>query len=138
MPDFEILEHTADIGIRVHGDTVAALFAAAALSLQSVSLHASSIDSIELFEVSVTGEDREALLVNWLNEIIYLLDGKRVAIGRIHVKSLTDFEVIAAVWVEPLNLERHHVQLVVKAATYHQLKIFEHENGWTAEIFLDI
>jgi SHS2 domain-containing protein len=144
LPEFEILEHTADIGLRVQADSLTALFAAAVLALQSISLDAALVEPQNRYELSASGEDLEALLVNWLNEIIFFLDGRRVALGRIEVAALElepskDFEIHAAAWGEPLDAVRHPMHLVVKAATYHQLKIVRHEEtGWTAEIFLDI
>jgi len=138
VPAFEILEHTADIGIRVHAPSWEDLFSASALALQSVYLHATTIEPRNEYAMSASGEDREALLVNWLNEMIYLLDGRRVVVSRIDVTAPDEFAIQANAWGEPLDSERHHIQLIVKAATYHELKIVRQEAGWMAEVFLDI
>ncbi len=138
MPDFEILEHTADVGIRVHASSWEDLFSAAALALQSVYLEPATIEPRNVYAMSASGEDGEALLVNWLNEMIYLLDGRRVAVARIDVTAPDESHIEAKAWGEPLDSERHRVQLIVKAATYHQLKLVPQGTGWVADVFLDI
>jgi SHS2 domain-containing protein len=138
VPSFEILEHTADIGLRVHAPSLEEMFSTAALALQSLFLDAAVVEPRNRYPMRASGEDPEALLVNWLNEMIYLLDGKRVAAARIEVTALHDSAIEANAWGEPIDRERHHTHLAVKAATYHQLKIVQQKTGWLAEVFLDI
>ena len=138
MPDFEILEHTADIGVRAFGSTLADLFVSAALGVQSIALESDRINPAESYEVNATGEDTESLLVNWLNEVIYFLDAKRIAFARFDIKTFSDHEIAAQAWGEPFNAERHDFQITVKAATWHQLKISYEQDRWVAEVYLDI
>jgi SHS2 domain-containing protein len=135
---FEILEHTADIGIRATAPTLEDLFAAAAMALQTIAIECAAARPGTLYPMAASGEDLESLLVNWLNEVVYFIDGRRVVLSRFDVKSVTDTEVIAEAWGEPQDPARHPMQLVVKAATYHQLKIARQEAGWTADVYLDI
>jgi SHS2 domain-containing protein len=137
MP-FEILEHTADIGVRAVGRTLSELFENAAVGVQSIALDPQAVLPQTAFPLLASGEDREALLVNWLNEIIYYLDGKRIAFARFQVQQITDTGITAQGWGEPRDRERHPERLVVKAATYHQLKIEQRESRWIADVFLDI
>jgi SHS2 domain-containing protein len=76
--------------------------------------------------------------VNWLNEIVFYLDGKRVALARVHVETLTPTAVTGHAWGEPRDPQRHPARLVVKAATYHQLSIGVHDGYWRAEVYLDV
>lgn len=135
---FEILEHTADLGIRVAAATLPELFAAAAEALVSVVLDPARIEQKHEYTIEATGEDFEALLVNWLNEIVYLLDGARVAPARIVVDELQGSCISGRAFGEARDIERHPHRIMVKAATYHQLRL-EHAAGqWKADIFLDV
>ncbi len=135
---FEFLEHTADIGIRARGATLAELFQNAALGLEAVALDIESVEARNEYRLSAAGEDLESTLINWLNEIVYLLDGRRVALARIAVEEITTTKVTGRGWGEPRDLARHSVALVVKAATYHQLRIEREAGDWVAEFYLDI
>ncbi len=135
---FEILDHTADIGLRAGGETLSDLFTNAALGLQSIALDMARVKPATSYALSATGEDTQALLVNWLNEIIYFLDGERVAFSRFDIEELTDGSITAQGWGGPRDPVKHPARLVVKAATYHQLTLTHDAHGWTAEVFFDI
>ena len=136
--NYEVLEHTADIGIRAWGRTLAELFENAALAVESVAVELERVEPRIVYTISASGEDRESLLVNWLNEIVYYLDGRRLAISRFRVDSLSETHVAGHGWGEPRDSERHLPRIVVKAATYHQLRISEEDQRWVAEVYLDI
>lgn len=135
---FEILEHTADIGIRVWGNSLAELFVEAAMALQAVALEPDQVEPRETYALEATGEDREALLVNWLNEIVWCLDGRRVALARIEIQELSDERLTAQAYGEVRDPVRHPPRLVVKAATWHQLELVEKAGHWRADVYLDI
>ncbi len=137
-PAFEILDHTADIGLRAYGATLSELFINSALGLESIALDSNGLQPSHSYALSATAEDTEALLVNWLNEIVYFIDGKRVAFARFDITEITDRLVTAQGWGEPRDPIRHPARLVVKAATYHQLALTQTAQGWTAEVFFDI
>ena len=68
--------------------------------------------------------DRESLLVDWLNEVLYWFDGKRIAFREFRVTRLERPAPLQAIGMgEPRDPERHRARLIVKAVTYHQLKI---------------
>ncbi|MCC6587337.1 MAG: archease [Bryobacterales bacterium] len=138
MRGFEVLEHTADVGLRAWGDSLADMFVEAALGLEDLALDRSGIEEREQYPLEATGEDLEALLVNWLNEIVYCLDGKRVAISRIAVETMTENRIVAVAWGEQRDNRRHEPKLVIKAATFHQLRIASSQGQWSAEVYLDI
>ncbi len=135
---FEILEHTADIGVRAFGRTLEELFGNAALGVESIALDVTGVQPKEEYRLSASGEDIEALLVNWLNEIIFYLDARHVAVSRFHFDNCSETEVAAIGWGEVRDPKRHPPRLVVKAATYHQLKIARQNGNYVAEVYLDI
>lgn len=135
---FDILEHTADVGFRAFGDSLSELFVNAALALESIALDIEAVQPRFEYPLAAEGEDRESLLINWLNEIVYYMDGERVAMSRFEILELTPAQIRAKGWGEPRDRDRHHARIVVKAATYHQLEIAEQDGHWTAQVFLDI
>src|SRR2546423_8098858 len=138
MHSIEILKHTADIGIRARADTMEELFAGAAMGLESIALELEEIEPRHTYSMSAVGEDSQSLLVNWLNEVIYYLDGKRIVMARFDIERLNEEAIVAHGWGEPWDPKRHRTRLVVKAATYHQLKIARDGGQWGAEVYLDI
>ena len=153
--DFEILEHPADIGFRAFGRTLPELFANAALAMLSIAADPAAAEPRAEYALAAESGDRESLLVDWLNEVLYWFDGKRIAFRSFRV---TEFRcgtglpacpgqagrpapptAIAAVGAgEPRDPERHRARLIVKAVTYHQLKIEPRGGVWLAEVYLDI
>jgi SHS2 domain-containing protein len=136
--DFELLEHPADIGFRAFGASIEELFANCARALVFIILDASNIHSAQRVPFSADGSDYESLLVNWLNEVLYHVDGKRVVFGQFDISRLTETCIECIATGEPRDPSKHPPRLVVKAVTYHQLKVQQTENGWIAEVYVDV
>lgn len=139
---FEILEHTADIGLRAEGATAEEAFASAAEGLVAIAMEVENIQSAETRIVSAAGDDWESLAVNFLNEVLYTLDAARFAACRFEItrieESADGFRIEARAWGEPRDPVRHRPRLVVKGVTWHQLKVSPTPGRWTIEVFLDI
>lgn len=134
---FEVLEHTADIGFRAWGDSWADLLASSAMALVSIYLDPETVQPERAESVDLAAEDRETFLVSWLNEVLYLVDGRGFAIHHVEVIEAQSLRVRAKLWGED-RTERHPAKLIVKGVTYHQLKIHENDARWWCEVYLDI
>jgi SHS2 domain-containing protein len=135
---YEVLEHAADVGFRAHAPTLPQLFASAAEALVGIAMETDEIEQRETYSLRAEGESLEALLVNWLSEVLYYLDGRRLAMRSFQVKELTSDRVSGEAAGEPRDLTRQPAKLVVKGVTYHQLKIAQDALGWFCEVFLDV
>ena len=135
---FEILEHTADTGFRAWGSAPAELFENAALAMLSIAAETDRVDVREQITVETTGEDYESLLVNWLNEVVYLFDSDRFAPKEFHVEAIEPTRLRAKVGGEPRDPQRHPWKLIVKAVTYHKLEVAQRNGHWEAQVYLDI
>ena len=135
---FELLEHTADVGFRARGHTKAEMFSNAALALESVAVEMGGVEERNVYPLAVTGDDDESLLVNWLSEVLYYLDGRRVVMKRLEVQEISATSVRGQGLGEERDPVRHPPKLVIKGVTYHQLKITKDSRGWLAEVYLDI
>jgi SHS2 domain-containing protein len=89
----------------------------------------------EQYPLSAEGGDLESLLVNFLNEVLYWYDGKRIDFREFRVNHICAGEIRAVGLGEPRT---RPARLIVKAATYHQLKVARSGEGWVAEVYLDI
>lgn len=135
---FEILEHTADIGFRVRAARAGELFERAAEALASLAFELENVQEQETVEISASGSDYESLMVNWLSEVLYLLDGRRLLVKRFRVSEIVPEQVRGQAWGEKWNPERHRAKLVIKGVTYHQLVVEQRPQGWYAQVILDV
>ena len=134
----QIVDHTADIGILAYGEDIEELFANAALALFSLITDAESIEERLNLSLEVSSEDTENLLVDWLNELIYLFDVEHTVFSRFEIRSLTHNHLQAVCYGESRDPTRHKIEVGVKAATYHMLKLDRNGEGYRARVILDI
>jgi len=135
---FEIIDHTADVGIIAYGTDIKELFSNVALALFSLITEVDSIKENSHLDVEVTSHDRSSLLVEWLNELIYLFDVKHILLNRFDIITLSHNQLRATCYGESFDPTRHKLKLAIKAATYHMLRLDEDEKGYIAQIILDI
>jgi SHS2 domain-containing protein len=139
---YEVIEHTADVGLRVWGSTPEDLFTQAALGMISLLLAQQNVRTIEARDVNLEASDLEEALVAWLQEILYLYEVQRFAPAGIEVRAAGANGVQGVVSGEPFDRQRHEVRMEIKAATYHGLDIrpTRAENGldhWECTIIFD-
>jgi SHS2 domain-containing protein len=135
---FEFIDHTADVGIIAYGVDIKQLFSNAALALFSLITEPESITEELHHNLEISSEDRDSLLVEWLNELIYLFDAEHVLFNRFDIASLSNKRLKATCYGEKIDPLRHRIKIGVKAATYHMLKVDKDSNGYKAQIIFDI
>jgi len=135
---FETFEHTADIGLVVRGHTLEELFANAADALVDLMVDPSALREDVRMTATVSAADRAALLVRWLNELLYLLDVHRFLPRRCRITELGDTTLAAELFGDTIDRNRHTVRRMVKAATYHGLSLTNANGLWEARLILDL
>ena len=135
--DFEIIEHTADAGIRAYGADLKEAFANAARGMFSLIIEPNEVEERSSIEVKVSASDMEGLLVEWLNELLYRFDVDYFLLKRCDLNYLSDVELQATCYGETVDKSRHHLKTGIKSATFHKLKI-EDKGGVQVQVFLDI
>ncbi len=135
---FEILEHTADVGLRAHGRTLPEVYQNAALGMLSLMVDPDSVRPEQEEEIEVQGTDAVDLLVSWLHEILYRFDGRKQVFSSVRVNEATESRLRAALCGESMNLARHRLRAEIKAVTYHGARVDKEANGWVAEVLFDI
>lgn len=137
MEDFQVIEHTADVGIVAYGKDLKQTFANAARGMFSLIVDIDSIEEEVNRRVEVSAMDREALLVEWLNELIFLFDVENLLFSRFDVSELTDTSLVAECYGQKVIPGRHEIKMGIKATTYHMLEIRE-SDGYQAQVIFDI
>lgn len=135
---FRSFPHTADAGFILWGETLGDLFIQGAQALMSLMTDRRRVRRRQEVLTSLEAPDREALLVEWLNHLLYLFDTKSFLVREVTILELVDNRLQARLQGEELDLERHPVKTGVKAATYHQLAIRRQPGGWEATVIFDL
>ena len=135
--DFEILDHTADVGIIAYGADVGQAFANAARALFSLITKLDDIEEILHRDIELTAPDEESLLVEWLNELICLFDTENIVFKRFDVTKLNNTQLKARSYGEKVDSSKHRLKTGVKAAAYHMLKV-DKGDGCQVQVLFDI
>lgn len=135
---FEFIEHTADLGFRVYGDTVEELFAYAAEAFFETILSTGSLEERIERTVEVEAETLDELMVSWLDEFLYLYDTEKLVFKRFRIEPIRQNRLEAKAWGEVMDPARHEIKTGIKAVTYHHLYVKETEGRWEAQVILDI
>lgn len=133
---YEVLEHTADVGLRLRGSTLEEVFRTAGEGFAELQ-GAWYPREGEPRSVEVLGSDPGQLLVAWLDELLYLQEAHDVVFGGFDVEAVNDDRVRARVRLAPRD-GRSLESVGVKAATLHRLMVERRPEGWLAEIYLDV
>ena len=132
----EILEHTADVGIRARGSTIGEAFAAAGEGLAELMGAWFPGQGHERL-VHAEGADRDALLVAWIDELLFLHEAQDSVFGGFDVDEVSEDRLRARVLVAG-RAGRELEDVGIKAATYHRLRVEPEGDGWVAQIYLDV
>lgn len=134
MKSFQEIDHTADRAFRVTGRDMASLLENAALALRSLDAPRSARKPSATRQIEVQGADRESLLVNWLNEILYLEQVHQLVCEDFHIDEVNNDRLCARVKTWECDRSETHI----KAVTFHNLKIRESAGGLEAEVVVDV
>ncbi|MGQ9585299.1 MAG: archease [Anaerolineae bacterium] len=136
LPEGEFMElpHTADRAIWVRAATLEGLFVAAARGMFSLMADLAGLRPQVSRPVQVEGLDLEMLLVEWLNELLFLHEKHGELYCRFDLSEVRPGSLAATVWGElgqPTGAK-------VKAATYHELEVRQEDGFWQATVVFDV
>jgi SHS2 domain-containing protein len=138
MDDFQLLEHTADVGMRVRAATLAAVIERATAGMAEIAgLWRPGVAATNEIDIEVEAGDPGAVLVDWLNEVLYTLDVRSAALGGVTVRAAGEGGAAGRMIVSEL-VDAHVEGTPVKAATLHGLDVRADDGGWIATVYLDI
>lgn len=147
VKNYEILEHTADIGLKVAGDDLEQLFIRTAEAMFEV-----MVDSKPNLIPSITVpiniqtntppsgnlKPHEHLLVKWLQELLYIFETRHLVLSHFYIDSLSEDALEGSAKGLKFDRNRHKQKCQIKAVTYHQLSVEKKADGWQAQVIFDI
>lgn len=139
MKKFEFVDiTTADTAFVAYGKDLDGLFSNAALAMFEVMINTKQIKPKIKKKIKVDGNDFQSLMFNWLNKLLVYVDSENLAFSKFKVKiDEKTFKLQAECSGEKIDTKKHETRTMVKAATYHQMKI-EKNKIWKAQVIVDV
>ncbi|MCX5701582.1 MAG: archease [Candidatus Omnitrophica bacterium] len=136
--NYELIEHTADISIKVKGKDLSELFKNSALAMFDIIAEKKEPNLKKKIKIRIEqkADDVEELFVNWLNELLSLSAIKELIFSDFQIKKIDNNTLKAQVAGE--DIKNYRVNTEIRAATYYELKIEEVESGWQAQLIFDV
>jgi len=135
---YEMIDHTADLGVIVYANTLQELFANAAWVLFDLMTDIKKIKPLFEVEISLSVNGLEELMVSWLGELIYLHEVKSLLFCQFNIREISTHNLAATAIGQHFQPSTHELRSEIKAATYHQLKIEKVAGQWKAQVIFDI
>jgi SHS2 domain-containing protein len=138
VPRYEIIPHTADIGIKAYGNTLPELFKNAAYAMFDIIADLDGLKkSVEQF-IEVKAPNREELLLAWLDELLYNFCTKQIIFFDFNIEDLSDAHLKAKAIGRNIGENPNRLKTEIKAVTYHELKIQAKDGRFTATVIFDV
>ncbi len=134
----ELVEEAFELGLRVRAPSFGELAAEAGRAISQLMLAGEAGGAGDAtgewrrFEIHAA--DRAAVLVNWLNEIIFHAETEHWIPTEFNVESASD----SALEISARGVTVEEAPTLLKAATFHGLEIKETDGTLLVEIILDI
>ena len=138
MNAFQVLDISGDVGLRAFGRTKEEAFLNAAYGMYSLITNPEAIRETETISITVERDSLDGLLVSWLNELIFHFDTYGFIGKKITVEHFSAERIQAKIAGEEFDLKRHAGKLLIKAATYHKLRIQKMKGKWEIDVIFDI
>ncbi|NBD35298.1 MAG: archease [Chloroflexi bacterium] len=133
MGRWEEIDHTADLALHLWADDLSALFITAARGMFSLIAAPREDATSRALEISLSALDVETLLVDWLNELLYLSEVESLVFTGYELAHLTPNALEATVTGRPIKMYYNYI----KAATFHNLSVDATPDGYETEIVFD-
>jgi len=138
VKNYELIEHTADVGIRVKGANLKELFENAALAMFDIIAEKKNLESKnkEKIKIKQKADNIDELFVNWLNELLSLSATREKIFCEFKFRNLDEGNLEAEGY--GCDIKDYKINTEIKAATYHELKLEKTGSGWQAEVIFDV
>jgi SHS2 domain-containing protein len=124
MKQYELINHTADVGVRAYGKTIAQAFEHAAKAMFDIITDSSVVAPVGQYDITLDAPDLEQLLVDWLSKLLFLNGAKNLVFGRFEV-TIQGTSLNAQAYGEPYDTKKHKMGTEIKAVTYHMLEVHQ-------------
>ena len=135
---YRLTTRHSELAVKVGGDTQADLFANSAFALFDVMTDIDKIEIKERLPLEVEGGDRDDLMVNWMRELLYLYQSGGYLLREFQILEVKDKTVKAEVCGEKIDPDRHEIKQEITAIAYHQSRMANTGNQWTAQLIFEM
>jgi protein archease len=135
---YEVFERSADIGLHACGRTLAELFVNVAPGVESLVVSPEQVRAVTGRPVTVEGHDEVSLLIEWLNDLIFLLDTEYLFFCDFAIDTISATRLTARVVGESYDAHCHELSSAIKAATWHEAVVNVRAEGYDAGVGFDI
>lgn len=134
---YEILEHPADEKFRAEGETVEEAFSEVVKAFSEI---VGGEGGMYRHEIRLESEGYEALLFDFLDELILLQDTEGVVVSHAESLEIEDTEKGHRLTAEVLvdDISDGMALLDIKAPTYSEMKVDYEDGRWILQAVLDI
>ncbi|MEK6901773.1 MAG: archease [Nanoarchaeota archaeon] len=138
MGTYRVIPHTADIRLKVEGDTLRELFAAALDGMNEITKR-NFCQNVKEFtlkhSISLSSLDKTSLLIDFLSEVLYYINKDRAIFCKVEFKKLADTNLKASI----LGSQVDAFDEDIKAVTYHEVEIKKNSKGnYETKIVFDV
>ncbi|MFO7838932.1 MAG: archease [Desulfosalsimonadaceae bacterium] len=137
MP-YELIDHTADLGVCVTAESLEELFETAAHAMFEQIVDPGSLSGKHSTAIQVCGIDLPDLMINWLRELLFIWNGLESLLKKAHIENIKETELAASIWFDSFDAKRHDILTDIKAVTYHGIHVDKTKEGWRADIIFDV
>ncbi|HEY7167396.1 MAG TPA: archease [Candidatus Binatia bacterium] len=136
--NYRVTSRQSELAIRVVGNSQAELFTNSAYALFDIMTDVEKVEVKERLPLEVEGADRDDLLVNWMRELLYLLQGSGYMLKEFNIREAKDTVLKAEVCGEKIDPDRHEIKQEISGVAYHQSRMQKTGNQWTAQLILEL
>ena len=135
---YEFFDHTADIGIRAQGNTLADLFIELAKGLVELIAEDTRLTPDQTRSIQLTGVAADSLALSWLQELLFWFSTERFLPMEYALDEVTPTSLRGRVRGATFDPARHVQGREVKAITRHLLSVEQQGGGWVGQVVVDI
>jgi SHS2 domain-containing protein len=136
MKRFELIEHTADMGLAAYGKDLPEAFANTAYGMFSIIAELDNVKETASRRVSINEDDMGTLLFEWLNSLLYYFDVETIIFKRFDIAEFSENHLVAQCFGEKYDPTRHRLKTGIKSATFHQLIVDREKNS--VQVIFDV
>jgi SHS2 domain-containing protein len=141
--DFELVDHTADIGLKIYGKNKQELFlnAARGMFFLITGVPVSPVQNRpkNYYKIESSASNIEDLMVTWLSDLLYIHVTEFVIFDDYIINSLTEEMIKSKASAIEIKSSPYRIVKEIKAVTYHDLSVYQDPDGrWAANIVFDI
>lgn len=140
--DYELLESTAEMGVRGYGSTLTEAFENGAKAMFSIMVDLNTVEAKVKKEIYVESHDVETLFAEWLNELLAQRDIVGLLFAKFKISKMVEEKdrwILEGVALgEGIDASKHALKTEVKAATYFQLETGKKDDTYYAQCIVDV